>query len=144
MDKLNRQPAYKIEKSMPPELPDRIRLNFHRRYYRRKHYHLAICTIMIMIGLWLVTPVVTTLFEGFSIPAAGFSVVYNLSSAILEMESLLLMIWNGAVNFQNLLLGSLSISVLIGMICVGAGALWGIAYFIPTRAVLSGDYSRKV
>ena len=139
MDKSNRQPAYLTEESIPPELPERIRLNFHCRYYRRKHYHLAICSIMIILGLWLVTPVVITLFEQFAFHAVGFSILDDLSAAILDLGNLLLMVWDGAVNFQSILLGTLSISVLIGMICMGAGAIWGIAYFIPPRAVLSGD-----
>jgi hypothetical protein len=139
MDKLDRQPAYHIQESMPSELPERIRLNFHRQYYRRKHYHLAILSLMMVVGLWLVTPLVISLYERFAYTGAGFSLLDNLSSAILDLGNLFLMVWDGAVNFQGLLLGSLSISVLIGMICMGAAAIWGIAYFIPPRPVLSGD-----
>jgi hypothetical protein len=139
MDKLDRQPAFHIQESMPSELPEKIRLNFHRRYYRRKHYHLAILSFMMILGIWLVMPVVISLYERFAFTGAGFSLLDNLSSAILDMGNLLFMVWDGAVNFQSLLLDSLSISVLIGMICMGAAAIWGIAYFIPPRPVLSGD-----
>jgi hypothetical protein len=139
MDKLNRPDSHFIEESMPADLPERIRFNFHQRYYRRKHYHLAICSLMMIFGLWLVSPVFMALFDRLVFPSAGFSIVDNLSAAVLGIANLIVMVWDGAVNFQSILLGTLSISVLIGMICMGAGSIWGIAYFIPSKAVLSGD-----
>ena len=139
MDKLKRSAAQLAEESMPADFPERIRLNFHKRYYRRKHYHLAICSIMLFFGLWLVSPVFIPLFGRLAYPSAGFSVMDTLSDAVLDIANLLLLVWNGAVNFQSILLGTLSISVLIGMICMGTGAIWGIAYFIPSKTAQVGD-----
>ena len=139
MDKLNRPAAQGVQAGMPPDFPERIRLNFHHRYYRRKRYHLAICSSLLVFGLWLVSPVFITVFDRLAASSAGFSVFDSLTAAVLDMANLLLMVWNGAISFQNILLGSLSISVLMGMICMGSGAIWGIAYFIPPKAVQVGD-----
>ena len=135
MDKLD----WQSNDSMPPELPERIRLNFHQRYYKRKHYHLAIYTMMMVFGSWLVLPVFINLFERLALPSVGFLVNDSLSTALLGMTNLLLMLWNGAVDLQNILVGTLSISVLIGMVCLGAGAIGGIVYFIPSKTAQYGD-----
>jgi hypothetical protein len=139
MGKLERRAGQSPDDSMLIELPERIRFNFHQRYSRRKRYHLAICSVMMVFGLWLVSPVFIILFNHLAFPSIGFSVVDNLSNAIMDITNLLMMVWNGVVNFQGILLGALSISVLIGMICLGAGAIWGIAYFIPLKTAQYGD-----
>ena len=139
MDKLD----WQSNDSMPPEFPERIRLNFHRRYYKRKHYHLAIYTIMMVFGLWLVLPVFINLFERLASPAVGYSLINNLSSALLDMTNLFSLVWDEAVNFQSILMGTISISVLIGMICLGAGAIGGIVYFIPPNTAQYGDLIGK-
>ncbi|MDR3575430.1 MAG: hypothetical protein P4L50_16335 [Anaerolineaceae bacterium] len=139
MDKLNNTAPQFPQKSIPPDLAEKLRLNFHRRYYRRKHYHLAVCSVLVAFGLWLVSPFFLALFERLTVPSAGFSLMDNLSAAVLDLANLILMVWNGAVSIQSILLGTLSLSVLVGMICMGAGAIWGIAYFIPAKSAQAGD-----
>jgi len=135
MDKRPHSAPQLSERSMPPDFPERIRLNFHRRYYRRKHYHLAICLFMIFLGIWLVSPALLALFDRLALPLDGFSLLDALSSAVLDVVNLSLLVLNGAESVQSVLLGTLSISVLIGMVCMGAGSIWGITFFLPQKSV---------